>query len=163
MSVVYVTSDWHFGHSGITDAFRTQFGSLEQMENHIMDNTLDIIRKRDVLYCLGDMSFTRDGLKKIDKIPCRKILVRGNHDTLSTWDYMGVFDEIEGAIAYKGYFLTHIPIHPSELYRRKNIHGHCHRGGPDGPSYFNAILEFNNYKPVSMQEVNRMMELRKEI
>ena len=166
MSHVYVTSDWHFGHTGITK-FRTQFPSTEYMEDYILGRCLDIIRKRDVLYCLGDMAFTRGSLEKIAELPCRKILVRGNHDTLTTADYMEVFDEVEGCFRYKKYWFTHIPIHPSELYRGMNVHGHCHRGGPaehqnceDWRSYYNAILEFNDYGPVNMQVVGTKMAER---
>ncbi len=168
MSHVYVTSDWHFGHKNVT-RFRSQFPSMVYMEDHILENHLDILTKRDVLYCIGDMAFDRRGLDKIAEIPCRKILVRGNHDTLKTRDYLEVFDEVEGAIEYKNYFITHIPIHPMELYRRDNIHGHCHRGGPNQLQkgegwghYFNAILEFNDYRPVRMDAVKETLDQQKQ-
>ena len=161
MSHVYVTSDWHFGHKKIT-GFRTQFSSMEDMEDNILSNFLSIVTKRDVLYCLGDMAFDLRGLEKISTLPCRKILIRGNHDCLKTLDYLSVFDEIEGAFRYKKYWFTHIPIHPSELYRGNNVHGHCHNGGPaehqigdKWQHYFNAILEFNDYLPINMQKVGQ--------
>lgn len=164
MSHVYVTSDWHFGHKGIT-RFRTQFPSMEYMEDCILGNCLLTVKKRDVLYCLGDMAFDMRGLEKLHEIPCRKILVRGNHDTLTTEQYLTVFDEVEGCVKYKNYWLTHIPIHQSELYRGKNIHGHCHRGGPNQTqnsegweNYYNAILEFNDYAPITIQEVGTKLQ-----
>jgi len=169
MSHVYVTSDWHFGHKEVTK-FRTQFPNGNYHDDYILGNALAILTKRDVLYCLGDMAFTMEGLAKIAEVPCRKILVRGNHDTLSTAQYSEVFDEIEGSFRYKKYWFTHIPIHPSELYQRKNIHGHCHRGGPaesqadpHWSSYFNAILEFNDYLPVNMQQVGTIMQERYKV
>lgn len=180
MSHVYVTSDWHFGHSGITDKFRTQFPSLEYMEDYILENMLERLTKRDILLCIGDMAFTRKGLDKIGNsgLPCKMILIRGNHDQLKTKKYMEVFAEIEGAYRYKKYWITHIPIHPTELRTKLNIHGHCHTGGPyenEGDTrYFNAILEYNDYKPVNMQVVgtiindrynkkyNNKMELQRE-
>lgn len=166
MSAVYVTSDWHFGHSGITKYFRTQFPTLGLMEDHIMANCLEVMTKRDVLFCLGDMAFTRAGLDKIREIPGRKILVRGNHDGLSTLDYLTVFDEVEGAYRHHKYWFTHIPIHPMELYRGLNVHGHCHRGGPyeaEGDTrYFNCVPEFNEYKIINMQDVGRIMKERSE-
>jgi len=166
MSHVYVTSDWHFGHEGITKHFRSQFPSLAYMEDYLLDNTLATVTKRDILYCLGDMAFTRSSLDKIGNagIPCRMILVRGNHDTLPTKDYLEVFDEVEGAYRYKKYWFTHIPIHPMELYRGMNIHGHTHRGGPyeatGDPRYFSALPEFTDYLPVNMQIVGTIMAER---
>ena len=138
--------------------------SLEHMQNVILENTLQLVSKKDVLFCLGDMAFTLSGLQLLREIPARKILVRGNHDTLPTLDYLTVFDEVEGAYRYKNCFLTHIPIHETELYRGGNIHGHCHRGGPRETRsgdlwahYFNAILEFNDYRPVQMQHALRVL------
>lgn len=167
MSQVYVTSDWHFGHSGITQRFRTQFGSLEQMEDHLLYTAMGRLLKRDVLICIGDMAFTEEGLHKIGQLNCRKILVKGNHDWGTTDQLREVFDEVEGAWRYKKSFITHIPIHPMELYRGYNIHGHCHRGGPaelqtgdNWQDYYNAIVEFNNYEIVPMDYVWKTLRER---
>lgn len=167
MSNVYVTSDWHLGHKGITSRFRKEFGSDGHHDYVIVENAAKVLTKRDAVFMLGDMSFTVEGLEMIGKLPGRKILVRGNHDTLSMAQYNAVFDEIHGAYRYKGAFLTHIPIHEMELYRGFNIHGHCHRGGPRElqkgdlwKSYYNAILEFNDYQLVPMQKV--LQKLSKE-
>ena len=164
MSRIYVTSDWHLGHRGIAYKFRKVFGSDHQHDYTIMDNAGKVLTKRDVLLCLGDMSFTLEGLQAIGTLPGRKILVRGNHDTLEMKHYNAVFDEIHGAYRYKNAFFTHIPIHPMELYRGFNIHGHCHRGGPrelqkgdDWKSYYNAILEFNNYELVNLQYIFKVL------
>jgi calcineurin-like phosphoesterase family protein len=97
-----------------------------------MDKWNDTIRKRDVVYVMGDAAFTQEGLSSIGTLSGRKILIRGNHDMLPTEDYLSVFSEIYGAFMYKGLWLTHIPIHPQELFGRTNVHGHCHRGGPTG-------------------------------
>ena len=150
MSHVYVTSDWHIGHNGITDRFRTQFPNIDAHDEYILNRVRETVNKRDVLYVLGDAFWTHKALNKVlaAEIPCRMYLVRGNHDTLTAGDYLHVFKDVYGAFRYKKYWFTHIPIHPSELYRGKNVHGHCHRGGPnqtqkadDWESYYNAKLD----------------------
>ncbi len=166
MSHVYVTSDWHIGHTGIAERFRTCFPTDDVHDHAILRAMKYATTKRDVLYVLGDVTWTARGLQMIKDagIPCRMIMVRGNHDTLPTTDYLEVFEEVHGALRYKKYWFTHIPIHPMELYRGYNIHGHCHRGGPwevnAEPEYFNAILEYNNYAPVKMQDVGRIIKDR---
>ena len=168
MSHVYVTSDWHIGHTGISTKFRTQFSSDEEHDDYILGTARAVVTKRDVLIVLGDVALTKAALLKIKdmEFPCRMLLVRGNHDGLSTMDYLHVFDEVYGAWKYKKYWLTHIPIHPQELYNGMNIHGHCHRGGPyevgGDTRYFNAILEFNDYMPVNMQVVGQLIHDRYE-
>jgi len=167
MSHVYVTSDWHIGQTGIAEKFRTNFVSDMAHDHVILGAAKAILTKRDVLFVLGDVTWTTTGLQQIKDtgIPARMIMVRGNHDTLPTRDYLEVFEEIHGAYAYKEFFMTHIPIHRLELYRRSNIHGHCHKGGPyevnAEKEYFNAILEFNDYIPVRMDQVRKIMEERR--
>ena len=166
MSRVYVTSDWHLGHRGITSRFRTEFPNDAAHDNHIWNMANDTLTKRDVLLCLGDMSFDDTGLEMIGGLICqRKILVRGNHDTQNQEMYNKIFDEIHGAYLYKNCFFTHIPIHESELYRGWNVHGHCHRGGPrehqlgnHWRSYYNAILEYNDYQLVPMDHILEVLK-----
>jgi len=160
MSHVYVTSDWHLGHNGISSRFRTRFVSDHHHDHHIVETARSYLTKRDTLICIGDMSFTVEGMEMIQSLPGKKILVRGNHDVLAEAWYRDTFEVVHGAMEYKGFFITHIPIHPMELYRRPNIHGHCHGGGPaelqigeNYDRYFNAILEYNDYKPVLFQTI----------
>ena len=177
MSHVYFIGDLHFGHQGI-EKFRTQFPNEQVHRQYVMGCWEGIIRKRDVVYVMGDAAFTQDGLDDVGKLPGRKILVRGNHDLLPTEAYLAVFAEVYGALAYKGMWLTHVPIHPSELYGRTNVHGHCHRGGPQDivqcPStvrghsvgsmatYFNTCAEYlpTPYVPIRHDEMRALIEKR---
>lgn len=167
MSHVYVTSDWHIGHRGIAEKFRSQFPNDAYHDDYILENMRSAVTKRDVLIVIGDVYWTQEAMCKViaADFPCKMVLVKGNHDTLPIKDYTQVFDEVHGALRYKHYWLTHIPIHPMELYRGQNIHGHCHRGGPyeaeGDTNYFNAILEYNNYMPVNIREVGKIMEERR--
>lgn len=35
-------------------------------------------------------------------------------------------NKVYSLVKYKGFWLSHAPIHPEELRGCKNIHGHCH-------------------------------------
>ena len=52
----------------------------------------------------------------------------GNHDRAKDIPKLLEYvDGVAGAIKYKGYMLTHIPIHPNEVNMyRGNIHAHIH-------------------------------------
>lgn len=177
MSRVYFIGDLHFGHTHI-HKFRTQFPSEIVHRAYLMERWIDTVGKRDVVYVLGDAAFTQEGLDDVGLLPGRKILIRGNHDKLPTESYLSVFAEVEGVVNYKGMWLTHIPIHPSELYGRTNIHGHCHRGGPQDvhvcPStvrghhigatatYFNTCAEHlpEPYTPIELFEMQEIINDR---
>lgn len=177
MSHVYFIGDLHFGHSNI-HVFRNQFPSEKVHRQFLMDTWSETIRKRDVVYVMGDAAFTQEGLDSIATLSGKKILIRGNHDLLPTESYLEVFDEVYGALAYKGLWLTHIPIHESELYGRTNVHGHCHRGGPttvhanlnsfrgvqmgEKATYFNTCCEHlpTPFKPIRMDEMRECIAQR---
>lgn len=175
MPNVFFIGDLHFGHTGITN-FRKQFPTEQVHTNYIMDTWKETVHNKDIVYVMGDAAFTFQGLTQIGTLPGRKILVRGNHDTLPTEEYLSVFDEILGCAMYKEFWLSHVPVHESELYGRTNIHGHCHRGGPTTvheskasfrgkpigtrATYINVCAEFINYKPISLQEVRDLTSKR---
>ena len=177
MSNVFFIGDLHFGHQGITN-FRKQFPNEQVHTKFLMDTWNDTISKRDVVFVMGDAAFTEAGLRQVGSLKGTKVLIRGNHDLLPTESYLSVFKEVYGALSYKGLWLTHIPIHESELYGRTNVHGHCHRGGPSGvytcPStirghhigakatYFNTCAEHlpTPYKPIRMDEMRSIINKR---
>jgi calcineurin-like phosphoesterase family protein len=166
----YIMGDMHFGHRNICK-FRTEFATMEEHEEHFIETWNKRITKGgDRIFVLGDAAFTIEGLMKFSRLNGRKILVRGNHDTLPTQMYLAFFEEVYGIIGYKGAWLTHAPIHPDELRGRINMHGHVHnatiqrtvyeRDGkaihqytePD-PRYINTCPENIGYAPVPFQDL----------
>jgi len=61
----------------------------------------------------------------------------GNHDKDHVFDYLEIFDNVIGPIKYKKHWLSHFPIHESELYNRPVIHGHTHSTGVENKMYVN--------------------------
>lgn len=155
MSIVYLCSDWHLGHKNIAK-FR-DVSSAEQNTQRLLQGYLATVTKRDVVWFLGDVAFNYESLQLIRALPGDKRLVLGNHDTergLSIKDFAEVFTEIHGMVKYKKAWLSHCPLHPSELRGRINIHGHTHGNlvygalTPDA-RYINACPEVVGFKPVS--------------
>ncbi len=129
MSTVYFISDLHFGHRNILNfagTLREGTNSREHDEALIVKwNSL--VNKRDKVFVLGDVIFPPADLSLMDEMNGRKVLIRGNHDDrFKTERYLEYFEEVYGILNYKGYWLTHAPIHPFELRGKKNIHGHVH-------------------------------------
>ena len=153
MSNIWFCSDLHFGHKNIgkfRGAMGREFSTQSDNEATIFQDWLNVVHKRDVVYCLGDIAFTMEAINKIGLLPGKKILVRGNHDLCNTSAYLKVFEEVYGFLKYKEFWLSHAPIHKDELRGRKNLHGHVHYnsirvssslGSPLDPDYFNCCPE----------------------
>lgn len=123
---VYFCSDFHLSHKNIAK-FRPFVKDVEDNTRLLIDSWNLHIKKNDVVYCLGDMAFDKNGLDALGNLKGRKILIRGNHcDLVSIGDLINVFEEVHGIIKYKGMWLSHCPIHPDELRGRPNISGHIH-------------------------------------
>lgn len=172
MSQVWFTSDLHLGHGNIA-ARRERKDNFPQAHHDelILDNLANSLGKRDVLYVLGDVSYTEEGLWRLKKLPGRKIMIMGNHDVFPAYKYLEVFEDVRGAFKWKhGTIITHIPIHSDEFYRWKlNIHGHLHwkkvmwhynfslYEDHEDLSYFNVCLEVNNYCPVNWDTIKERL------
>lgn len=139
MANVWFTSDLHFGHKNI-NKFRLEVSSEENNRARIKADWEELVTKRDIVYVLGDAAFTMDTVKEFGELPAEsKFLVRGNHDELSTHEYLKYFTEIYGLKKYKEFWLSHSPIHPDELRGKINLHGHVHYESVRKP--FNPVLD----------------------
>ncbi len=162
---LWLTSDFHFRHYRVIELE----GRPNDYEIRIR-NSLMRLTKDDILINLGDICIGEDQLVHnwvFKKLKCRKILVRGNHDTKSDnwylnngWDF--VCREFSGKYFGKNIIFTHIPKQYDQTMYDLNIHGHLHsnryRGSSDvsefgGRKYCLISPEFNKYQPVTLKSL----------
>jgi len=135
MSAVWFCSDTHIGHKNIAK-FRLECESEEHNREIIKESWDKLVTKRDRVYVLGDSAFTEEGIDWFTSLKGEKMLVRGNHDDMPTTSYLRVFKEVYGLLRYKGYWLSHAPVHSDELRGKFSLHGHTH--------YFNMKTDIVN-------------------
>jgi len=164
MSKVYLIGDTHFGHRNILK-YRNQFKSIEEHDQTIIDNFNKVIKKRDSVYFMGDIAFTDEGFKLLEKLnDCKKTLILGNHDWQhfkgDKFEAFKYFDNVVASMKKKGCWLTHIPIHPNELRGSYCIHAHTHNYNLEDLRYFNTSLENIDYTPIELEEVIQILKDR---
>lgn len=152
MSKIYVISDLHLGQATICK-LRRQFSTMEEHDNYVIDSWNSVVKKRDLVYVLGDAAFCKGGLEKVARLKGMKILIMGNHDKLRTEEYLKYFQNVYGALRKHKMWFTHIPIHESELWSMANVHGHLHKKLIDNPLYYNVCCEHLDYKPKLLTEI----------
>lgn len=179
---IFVTSDWHFDHAntikGISrwdrcKAFR-EFDSVEHMNDTIINRINERVRSKDILWCLGDVSF--GSLKRlpdfISRINCNNInLIYGNHDSGLRKGrlYKQLFTTAQDykSIHYRDLRIVmfHYPIISWNSIAKGAIqlYGHCHGNLPDtGRRQMDVGVDTNDYYPYSLDEIVDMM-LKREI
>ena len=170
----FVIADTHFGHAKSLTFFKPDgerlrpFDSVEEMDEYMVDNWNQVVKKCDTVYHLGDVVIPRKSLSTLERLNGRKILIRGNHDLGPLKDFSKHFEDVRGAFFHPGdstmrggVVMTHVPVHPSCLsgHYLGNIHGHTHSNliqGSDGlpdPKYFNACVEHHDFTPVSFDMI----------
>ena len=157
----------HFGHSNMIKYENRPFKDIYEMEEVIIRNWNNKIKKEYYVYVLGDVSFyPKEKTKEIiNQLNGRKILIMGNHDKRKStkyWKEVGFEDVSKYPILFDDkYLLSHEPryeIASSRLYF--NIHGHLHsKEVSNKPEmFFNVSVERNNYRPVDFEKVEMTFE-----
>lgn len=156
MSCVRFISDLHLGHKNICEFEGVNRGNSTNIEDHdnwIINQWNSVVKKQDVVWVLGDVAFTRDGLSKIKQLNGTKHLILGNHDEFPLHEYINFFNKVHGFMKYKGHWLSHAPIHPQSLRGKKNIHGHMHSKSLDDARYKCVSVELLNGVPKTLAEL----------
>ncbi|MBQ7585571.1 MAG: metallophosphoesterase [Desulfovibrionaceae bacterium] len=80
---VYFTADTHLGHVNIIKYCSRPFADILSMNEAIFDFWNQTVKPEDTVYHLGDVVFKEkeDLIKKIKKLPGKKFLIPGNHDS----------------------------------------------------------------------------------
>jgi calcineurin-like phosphoesterase family protein len=147
MSQVRFISDPHFGHHNM--AVKRGFSSSSEMDEFIIKMWNSEVLKKDTVWILGDITMEKGDYSILNRLNGIKRVVLGNHDKANHAFRMQPYvNSIAGAVKYKNYWLTHMPIHPSELKGFRNIHGHIHQNIIDDSRYINVCCDYIGYIPI---------------
>jgi len=170
MTKTWLVSDTHFGHRGVYTKFTDSRTGLplrpwaaDETEGDEIMRTVwnERVAPGDKIYHLGDVSIPRRGLKSMEGLHGRKILIRGNHDIFKMKDYVPYFEDILATHKLANTILTHYPIHRDSIppWCAGIIHGHTHANMvrmPDDsldPLYENICIEHTDRGPIEWEEV----------
>jgi len=154
MGRVFFISDLHFGHRNM--AIKRGFKDEHEHDSHIIKKWNKVVNKKDTVWILGDITMEKVApYALLDKLNGFKKVVLGNHDMPNhSKELLKYVNSIAGMVDYKGYALTHCPIHESEISRYiKNIHGHVHENSLPDERYLNVSCEVLNYTPLLMANI----------
>jgi len=180
MSIVRFIGCLHFGHTNI-GKYRG-WDNAEEHDAHLIEEWNKVVSKRDTTYIVGDVTMEKpNDYYKLDLLNGRKIVVLGNHDKHQNVKQLMMYvDGVAGAVDYKGFIITHVPIHPNEVqFYRGNIHAHIHHvnkleevvvnnkyldeGSEPKPTlekYYNVDAHLIGYQPLTIDELQNGKKYR---
>ena len=163
-SEIFVTSDTHFGHDNIRKYCNRPFPSCPEMDEAIMQNWNEKVKNNDIIYHLGDFSFTKNTAetnKYLNRLNGKIVLIRGNHDKKSvvSANFFEVYSKYQGkmlTVSEDNYYLNHFP-HLSwdrSHYGVFHLFGHCHGELKNPPiNSLDVGVDANNFTPLNIEEV----------
>ena len=155
---VFVIADLHFGDEATCANGRRPFHSAAEMDQELVRRWNKTVQSSDTVYVLGDIGRTG----RLGAILClhgRKHLIAGNCDDLQAITHSGMFASVKVARTLRGFLLTHIPVHPSQLQGRMvNVHGHLHAATVGDPRDYCVSVEQTDYTPVLLDSLTARSE-----
>lgn len=149
MSKVYIIADLHFGHDNI--AMHRGFKNAEEQDTLIIKNWNSVVGKNDIVWILGDIGMEKSThYHLLNELKGKKKVILGNHDLPKhTPELLKYVEQVGAMVKYKGYILSHCPIHESEMeHYNVNIHGHVHEKTINDDRYLNVSCDVLNYTPM---------------
>ena len=204
----WFTSDTHFGHKRIPlyakrkiflnkEELRSaekiwnscsyvnwspSWNSIHKMNEHIINKINKCVKKNDILWHLGDFSFSKkneieiSAKKYLDQINCKNIfLIRGNHDDSKIFNLFKESYDIKEIIVHnKLIILNH---YAQAIWRKSHsgswmLYGHSHSSAENWldnamPGRLSMDVGIDNiykikgeYRPISFKEIEELFKKR---
>jgi calcineurin-like phosphoesterase family protein len=179
--MIYFAADTHFGHANIIRFCNRPFGTVEEMDEALVDNWNGTVGDRDTVYFLGDLFF-RASPDRVRGILCRlkgqKHLVIGNHD--SSWmtkelvnsHFVEASHFLQVSVEGRHLVMCHYPLLCwGGEGKSWMIHGHIHNNRHMDywpllqirERVLNAGVEINGYAPVPFEKLLENNARQKEL
>lgn len=168
MREVFFIGDLHFGHKNILKYESEHrvykgfnevrpFKDIDEHDEYLVNQWNKVVGEKDIVFVLGDFCFGRDNISIASCLNGTKRLIMGNHDVYPAAIYLEYFERLHGALFYKEYLLTHIPVHPNHARSIINVHGHLHhfnvKNEETNLTYINVSCEQQDLRPISLDEL----------
>ncbi len=158
---VFFTADQHFNHNKIIAYANRPFGSVEEMNELMIERHNKIVPKKADVFCLGDFTFG-DPAPFANRLNGRKHLIVGNHDPSKSINWTGwssVNQYLELKVARQKYILFHYPIKRwnASFHGRKHFYGHVHGSEPANAMSCDVGVDCWDYAPVSLARLLEFM------
>ena len=153
----YFTADIHFADDRLHLFGRDLIAKdSEEMDNLIIKNWNNTVKEEDIVYVLGDVSFTKEDIVKVKELNGKKILIRGNYDQQFTQDQLliyfdEVYDSLNIFIGDEEVYLNHYPMETINM--EMSLVGHVHSLWRVQRNMINVSLDAWHFIPVSEDKI----------
>jgi calcineurin-like phosphoesterase family protein len=171
---IWLSSDYHINHRNVLKYCDRQFDSIEEMDEAFVRNHNKVVRRNDLFFFLGDLTFHPAAARKVlQKLNGRIHFIWGNHDKKikkvgrELCEWTGGLKTIR--VDKKKITLCHYPLESwdGSHWGHFHFHGHCHATFPEKSNRLdigidNAYKLLGEYRPFSLAEAIECLPEREE-
>ncbi|MBC8421888.1 MAG: metallophosphoesterase family protein [Pelagibacteraceae bacterium] len=161
--MIYCTADTHFGHGNIIKFCNRPFGSVEEMNETLINNWNSTVNPDDEVYHLGDFGWKDNklNLEILRRLNGTKYLLRGNHDkTLlrdnvirNEFEWVKDYHELEYEDSF--FVMCHYAfrVWNRNYYGAINLFGHSHGKVEPLENQLDVGVDLHNYTPICLSNI----------
>lgn len=133
---IWFTGCTHFGHDRIRELCNRPFGSVEEMDEVMIENHNSLVKTSDTVYHLGDFCWHGKEKEYLYRLNGKFEFILGNHDNITTFTnnlasnpqlrVMQVHKYLIRMIYGKPFVLFHYPIEDWDMRYKGSMHLHAH-------------------------------------
>ena len=175
--MIYFTSDLHFWHKNAILYTNRPFGTVEEMNEKLIEYWNSTVHKNDEVYILGDVTMVKPNraTEILAQLKGRKCLLMGNHDYFAREKQ---FDSAACGIEWVKMYhelhwqgrtivLCHYPFVSwnKDSHGSYNLHGHSHnfaeynlQNRASGRRQYDVGVDANGFRPVSLDQIVKFFE-----
>lgn len=165
----WFSADIHNLHENIMRYCGRPFINVKEQEEKIFDNHNSLVKPNDIVYFLGDVAMTREGvISALKKMNGQIYFILGNHDM----KFIPIIKQycklvtplMDIKISGQKITLCHFAMRVWNCshFGAWQLYGHSHGNlSPIGKQY-DVGVDNNNFKPISFEEVTEIMKTKEQ-
>lgn len=161
---IWFSADLHLGHHNIIKYCNRPFSTSQEMDKKIISNFQSVIKKGDLLYLLGDLSWSTYKFSEfMEQMPTKEFhVVWGNHDKHNRRARLPWRSENElSALTIEGQYvvLCHYALRTWNGKGRGafQLYGHSHGTLPGEGRQMDVGVDTNNFFPYSWDDIKERL------
>ena len=172
----WFTADWHFFDRSLVEHGKRPFTSVEEMNECLIARHNEVMRKGDLVYCLGDLYMkcnVEQAMAVQKRLKGNFYVIQGNHDKIALkMAKKGAFvwlRQLENIMVGRPWLqqkqmivLCHYAMRTwrNSVHNSYQLYGHSHGGLTDIPHMLqmDVGVDCHNFYPVSIEQVITKME-----
>ena len=171
--MIWFSADPHYGHKNILDYCKRPFGSVEEMNEVLIERWNKKVGHEDIAYIIGDFALHKEPMLFYERLNGNVLIIPGSHDKdlereIGEWNVKQKIETVKVQLdedVYQYITMCHYPMRSWDRshYGTWHLFGHHHGNVEPYGLSFDVGVDTNDFYPYSLLDVKEKMATLKPI